>query len=74
MSDCKDSSHAQKKKYLTTTQAARRIGCSPPTVRKMLREGKLSGFRIGSHVRFTVEDIDAAIGRIRFSAAESEGK
>lgn len=36
---------------ITTTEVARALSCSRPTVRKLLEDGKLSGIRDGRLIR-----------------------
>ncbi len=44
---------------LTSTVAAEILGVSRPTLMKWVREGRLSGFKVGSHTRFKREEIFA---------------
>ncbi len=37
----------KKKKYITVTELARRMGKSTVWIRRLLREGKIRGFKVG---------------------------
>ena len=43
-------SSASTGKFLKVSQAAREIGISPPTVRRLVQEGRLAGVHIGGLV------------------------
>ena len=49
----------------TVREAAARLKADPSTLRKMLREGRLGGFRVGSDWRIPQDDLDAFIDRNR---------
>ena len=49
----------------TVREAAARLKADPSTLRKMLREGRLGGFRVGSDWRIPQNDLDAFIDRNR---------
>ena len=51
----------------TVGEAAARLKADPSTLRKMLREGRLGGFRVGSDWRIPQNDLDAFIDRNRNS-------
>jgi excisionase family DNA binding protein len=51
----------------TVREAAARLKADPSTLRKMLREGRLGGFRVGSDWRIPQNDLDAFIDRNRNS-------
>ena len=51
----------------TVRKAAARLKADPSTLRKMLREGRLGGFRVGSDWRIPQNDLDAFIDRNRNS-------
>lgn len=42
---------------LTSTVAAEILGISRPTLMKWAREGRLSGFKVGSHTRFKRDEV-----------------
>jgi len=44
--------------------AAEQLKCSKPSARKLLREGLLRGYRVGSHWKFTDDHIAAARQRL----------
>ena len=45
-------------KYLTVTQLSEYLNIHRTTIYRMLREGRLPGFRIGSDWRFSLEAIE----------------
>ena len=51
----------------TVGEAAAQLKADPSTLRKMLREGRLGGFRVGSDWRIPQNDLDAFINRNRNS-------
>jgi excisionase family DNA binding protein len=46
---------------MSVKQAATRLQCSVPFLRKWIREGRISAVRIGRLVRLRQEDVDAWI-------------
>lgn len=48
--------------FLTTTEAARRLGCSPGTVRRAIRDGRLKATRLGPSgwLRIPAQSLDTA--------------
>lgn len=44
---------------MTTTEAARRIGCHPSRVRQLLGDGVLSGERVGRDWLVTKESVES---------------
>lgn len=44
--------------YLTTEEAAKLLKLHPDTVRRLIREGKLPGIKIGGQYRIRRRDID----------------
>jgi len=55
---------------VSTTEVARTLACSRPTVRKLLEEGKLSGIRDGRLIRVSRSSVDTylaqtAVGGVR---------
>ena len=51
----------------TVREAAARLKADPSTLRKLLREGRLGGFRVGSDWRIPQNDLDAFVDRNRNS-------
>jgi len=47
----------------TTTEVARRLSCSRPTVRRLLDEGKLSGHRDGRRIRIDASSVDTYLAQ-----------
>jgi len=45
-------------KYLTVAELAAHLQIHKSTIYRLLREGKLPGFRIGSDWRFAIEEIE----------------
>lgn len=61
-------------RLLTIAAAAQRLDISPPTLRKLVRLGKLHPIRRGKRwVRFRVQDIEAYI-RTRQRQAEAKAR
>lgn len=56
----------------TVPEAAALLKADPSTLRKMLRQGRLGGFRIGTDWRIPRADLDAFIERNRNSARPIE--
>ena len=57
---------------LTTTVAAEQLGVSRPTLMKMIKDGKIPSFKVGSHTRLLRDDVAALVaartlGRARAS-------
>lgn len=48
-------------KLLTVEEGAEKLGIHPETARKWLREGRLSGVKIGRHWRFREADLNKFI-------------
>ncbi len=48
----------------TLHRAAKLLGTSPETVRRMLENGEIRGFRFGRQHRVLIEDLRATIARI----------
>lgn len=57
---------------VTTTEAAKILGCSTQTIRRYLREGKLSGFQPGRNIRIEISSIKALINRNRIGEKQNE--
>ncbi len=45
-----------------TTEAGRVLGCHPDTVRKLVADGKLAGYRVGTDVRVRVAELLRYVG------------
>lgn len=53
---------AVNRRYITILQAAEYLGVTDRTVRQMIADGRLRGYRSGSRlVRLRVDEIDAAM-------------
>lgn len=46
-------------KVMTLSELAEMLRCHPTTIYRLLRQGKIPAFKIGSDWRFNAEDIDA---------------
>lgn len=44
--------------FLTTTEAAHRIGISRPTLMKAVAAGDLPSFKVGTHTRFKTKEVE----------------
>jgi excisionase family DNA binding protein len=44
--------------YYTVEEVAKILRVSPPTVRKLIREGQLKAVRVGVQIRIRKEDLD----------------
>lgn len=42
---------------LTTTEAARRLGISRPTLMKRIKDGEIDSFKVGTHTRLKAEAV-----------------
>jgi putative resolvase len=52
--------------WLTASEAARYLGVSLPTLKKIEKEGKLVAFRTpGGHRRYTIEMLDEYLANVR---------
>ncbi|MFF0496441.1 excisionase family DNA-binding protein [Nocardia aobensis] len=52
-------------RYVSITEAARRAGVSPDTIRRMIADGQLPAYRFRGQVRIGFEDIDRAMRPIQ---------
>ena len=52
----------------STTEAAERIGNSPPTIRQLVREGEIAAVRVGRNIRVLSESVDAFILRMSWDS------
>jgi excisionase family DNA binding protein len=51
--------------YGSVEAAAQRLGCSPRTVRRMIADGEIVGYRLGKRLlRVDLAEIDSALRRI----------
>lgn len=51
--------------WLSTEQAARRIGVTPRTLYRFVDEGELRAYRFGRVIRIRTSDVDAFVERSR---------
>lgn len=51
-------SSSLEQRALSTTQAAKMLGMSVPTLRKLAHEGKLAHHFVGTHMRFVPNDLE----------------
>ena len=58
--------------YITLPDAARVLGISAPTLRKMAKERLISHKVFGTRIRFTREDIDNYLARSHRAADDEE--
>jgi excisionase family DNA binding protein len=54
--------HAPPSPIMTTAEVAQYLRIHPSTVYKLVREGKLPAFKVGSDYRFNKSEIDDRIG------------
>lgn len=61
-------------KYVSIPEAARRIGKSPQSVKRLIAKGQLTAISIpGTHARVSLEEVEAYVpARLRAGAAISE--
>lgn len=52
-------------RYVSITEAARRAGVSPDTIRRMIADGQIPAYRFRGQVRIGFEDIDQAMRPIQ---------
>lgn len=43
---------------VTVTEAAVLLGVVPETIRRQIHKGKIRAFRLGTHLRITVEELE----------------
>ncbi|MBF9521971.1 hypothetical protein BKG83_20815 [Mycobacteroides chelonae] len=53
--------HAPQHKYISQVDAAALLGVTDRTVRNMIADGRLRGYRLGRTVRLRVDEIEAAL-------------
>ena len=58
--------------WMSTAEAARRLGITPRTLYRFLDEGQLPGYRFGRVIRLKGEDVDAFIERSRIEPGTLE--
>jgi excisionase family DNA binding protein len=56
--------------WLSTAEAAKRLGITPRTLYRFMNEGQLAGFRFGRVIRLKATDVDAFIEQSRISPGE----
>ncbi len=55
-----------------TTEAARRLGCSPDTVLRMAQRGELPAVKVGKRYKFRPLDLAAYLDRARLGPPAEE--
>ncbi len=60
--------------WLSTGEAARRLGLSVPALRGLIESGQLEAFRFGRVVRIKEPDLAACIERCRIKPGELGGQ
>ena len=60
--------------WLSTGEAARRLGLSVPALRGLISTGQLEAFRFGRVVRIKEGDLEACIERCRIKPGELSGQ
>jgi excisionase family DNA binding protein len=58
--------------WLSTAEAAARLGITPRTLYRFLDEGQLPGYRFGRVIRLQAADVDAFIERSRIEPGSLE--
>lgn len=43
---------------VTVTEAAALLGVVPETIRRQIHKGRIQAFRLGTHLRITVEELE----------------
>ncbi|CAN5523663.1 hypothetical protein BH09ACT7_BH09ACT7_08460 [soil metagenome] len=57
-----DTSHASRRRYAKLIEAAEYLGVTDRTIRQMIADGRLTGYRSGKRlVRVDLDEIDAAM-------------
>lgn len=56
--------------WLSTAEAAKRLGITPRTLYRFMNEGQLAGYRFGRVIRLKATDIDEFIEQSRISPGE----
>ncbi len=59
---------------VSVDEAARFASCHPVTIRRMIRRGDLPGYKVGSHWRLKISDLEAALGATPERQAERRPK
>ena len=60
--------------WVSTGEAARRLGLGVPALRGLIEAGKLEAFRFGRVVRIKEGDLEACIERCRITPGELGGQ
>jgi excisionase family DNA binding protein len=55
-----------------TSEAARRLGCSPDTVLRMAQRGELPAVKVGKRYKFRPADLSAYLDRARLGPPAEE--
>lgn len=58
--------------WLSTKEAADRLGVTPRTLYRFIDQGELPGYRLGRVIRLKLNDIDAFIDSSRIKPGELE--
>ena len=56
--------------WLSTAEAAKRLGITPRTLYRFMNEGQLAGYRFGRVIRLKATDIDEFIEQSRITPGE----
>jgi len=56
--------------WLSTAEAAKRLGITPRTLYRFMNEGQLAGYRFGRVIRLKATDIDEFIEQSRIAPGE----
>jgi excisionase family DNA binding protein len=59
-------------KWLSTQEAARRLGITPRTLYRFIDHGELPAYRFGRVIRLRAHEVDDFIGRSRIKPGELE--
>jgi excisionase family DNA binding protein len=59
-------------KWMSTQQAAARLGITPRTLYRLIDQGELTGYRIGRVIRLQADDVDAFIQASRIQPGTLE--
>jgi excisionase family DNA binding protein len=66
------STTAQEIVWLSTAEAANRLGITPRTLYRFIDEGQLAAYRFGRVIRLQRRDVDDFIGRSRIQPGSLE--
>lgn len=57
--------HGEQPLWLSTTEAAKRLGVTPRTLYRLINAGSLPGYRIGRVIRLKTVDVDEFVEQAR---------